>query len=253
MNQFHRFNQKSQLILSFEKPILYLSVALLAVITISPLLDVGFTTNDDTLKGLWEHGNYWEQGFETAKYQGRFTHFTSIWLKLIPYRFGIDSWFYKLSTFGMFFIACLAFGYSLKFFSKSNNTGLLGLIFVFAFIQNSWDHNLLTSYPFYYNLRFAMLMIAMVIFYKAMERESKILLYVFAFTWFFVITEGFLQYVPIFIILILVNYYEKNKISITGVIAFSIPVVIFFIIYIIFRSFFPSYYHGNILTQFNLI
>lgn len=124
----------------------------LAAIVFYPLLFVGFTTYDDaTLAINFGNPSVWEIARISSETQGRFSFYWGYPLLQVPYAVDSRVWYLAIK-FGSFLLLLSALYYAVYQSFRSNWIALASLLFFLAFIQNGWDHNALTSYPFAFNV-----------------------------------------------------------------------------------------------------
>ncbi len=234
---------------------------LLAVIIISPLFFVGFTTNDDARFAINignGHGHVWDTAWSFSAEQGRIGFLWGYPLYHMPYAVAHRAW-YLTVKFGAFFLLLSALYFAVLQSFKSRWIALASLVFFLAFIQNGWDHNALTSYPLYVNFSVTLFLLSLGLFSVAIDRKNLALAGFSGVLYFFVL--GNELFVPFFF------FYVAMLLSRAGpgesvirwlmawkkyVLAIALPLITYLVIYLVWRHIYPSQYNGNQLDGFNL-
>ena len=230
----------------------YILLILLIILTYFPLLSTGFTTNDDTLIS-----QNFVSSYLAAIGQGRVGFFVTIPLLKSPYV--LDSQiYYDFLRFGSPIILLCALFYSIRHFYKCSALALLTLVYFLTFIQNGWEQNLLTSYPFAFNMQFVALLLSFIA-YDTFLKNKKLVMGVCA-TGLYLIAianELFILYGIIFVIIAALfesdknkteNLYFKIKATITDLRPIIIVTLLYLLVYLTWRHYFPSTYGGNTPT-----
>lgn len=232
----------------------------LALITLYPLFFVGFTTHDDVYFAIntWS-GHIWEITKSMSMGQGRFHFLWGLPLGTLSYIIDNQVW-YIVIKFGSIFLLLGALYYAVSKIFKSSWIAIVSLAFFWAIIQNGWEHNALTSYPFGFNFFGALFLLSLGLFATAIDKKSLALacfsgiLYFFSFT-----TESFALFFPFYVAVLLsraihgesiVKYLKSGK---KYILAIAIPWVAYLVTYLVWRHIYPSNYEGNILSGFNLL
>lgn len=239
-----------------------LLLILLAIITFYPLFFVGFTTNDDagiamkygsTNLGLLEISRL------HAEIQGRFTFLWGYSFLQMPYAVDHRIW-YLTMKFGAFFILISALYYSVNKVFRSSWIALVALLFYLSFIQNGWDHNALTSYPFAFNFYATLFLISIGLFTAAIDRNSLTLAGLSAGAYFLALgIELFVLFFPFYFAVLLSRGTPSETVvrQITSsrkfILAIALPLMTYLTIYLVWRSLYPSNYDGNSFSGFNLL
>ena len=233
---------------------------LLAAITFYPLLFSGFTTNDDATLALnWGNTSIWEIARIMSEKQGRFSFFWGYPLLQLPYAFDNRIW-YLVMKMGSFFLLLSALYYAVHQSFRSSWLALSSLVLFLALIQNGWDHNALTSYPFAFNFYAVMFLVSLGLFASAIDRQSLPLAVLSGCLYFFALgSELFVLFFPFYVALLLsratpsgaaINSLTSGK---KYIIAVALPLLIYLAIYLLWRLNHPSNYDGNNLNGFNLL
>ena len=239
-----------------------LLLILLAIITFYPLFFVGFTTNDDADIAI----NYGWTGLgllEASKYhaenQGRFTFLWGYPFLQVPYAVDNRIW-YLTMKFGAFFLLLSALYYAANKIFRSSWIALVSLLFYLSFIQNGWDHNALTSYPFAFNFYATLFLISIGLFTAAIDRNSLTLAGLSAGAYFLALgIELFVLFFPFYFAVLLSRGAPSETVIrqiISGrkyILAIALPLMAYLTIYLIWRSLYPSIYDGNSFGGFNLL
>lgn len=146
-------------------------IGLLAVMTIVPVLHSFYTTTDDVYFAVGIGVEGWRSPWVyDALRSGRLQHVVDGQLTPMAYGYG-NYWLMKslvvtaiASNVAMLFVL-------LRLIAGESRVAILAVVFFFAFIQNTWDHNLLTSYPFILHLALTLLLVALAMWWLALERS----------------------------------------------------------------------------------
>lgn len=236
-----------------DRSLIILFLLILYILTFFPLISTGFTTKDDTEIAL-QFFNF-HQISSNAQLQGRIGLFLASPLSLIPYIYQ-NEFYYQLIRLGapIFLLSCLFV--LLRTIYRNSIPSLLLVTLFLAFIQNSWEHNLVTSYPFVFNVIFCFLIISILFFIKYVETSNFYYGLSSAFFYFLSLSaELFILYFFIFILLSISHnkkIYQSRIVTrefFISLISMLLPIIfatlLYFIIYFLFRHFNPSTYDGN--------
>ena len=124
---------------------------ILSLITFYPLSFVKFTTHDDVVIALdsW-NGNVWEITKHLSVGMGKFSLLWGEPLATIPYIYDNKFWYLTIKL-GSFFAVISSLYYALTKLFETRLVANLSIILFISLIQNGWEHNLFTSYPFIFN------------------------------------------------------------------------------------------------------
>ncbi|MFE5324201.1 hypothetical protein ACFQ88_36540, partial [Paenibacillus sp. NPDC056579] len=233
------------------------SHVILLLILLFPLIPVGYTTNDDIRAFISASSlsEIFHNSLDMAINQGRFSMIVTSALAMIP--FLIDNTiYYKIVSFGSIIINYLLFSYSVYYFFKSKKVTFIASLFFIVFLQNSWEHNLVTSYPFVFHTGLDFLLISLILYKKYLVEKQKISITISVCS-LIICTLCYEMFLPYLILFFIVSYvYSENR-SIKKVIFNVFPVIIYFIVYVLlylgFRIVFPSSYSGVQVGQFSLL
>lgn len=228
----------------YYNSVFLLLIILLYILTFFPLIGTGFTTNDDTLISLQS----FEDMLSSAKLAGRVGFIFNGIIGYIPYASQSELYyqFFRLGSQALL-LFCLFF-FLRKFFCSSIPS-LIVVTFFLAFIQNNWEHNLTTSYPFIFSILFCLFLLSAVFFIRYLETSAIFYGLVSAFLYFLSLSyEIFVLYFFVFIFLSLCYKKDNNQRFfgfIKNLLPISIAVFVYLVIYFSFRYFNPQKYSGN--------
>ena len=231
----------------------------LAVITFYPLFFGGFTTSDDAGFSInFGHKDIWELTRIKSVAQGRINYWWAVPLGQIPYVVDSRAW-YLAMKFGSFFLLLSALYYAVCKLFRSSWIALASLVFFLAFIQNGWDHNALTSYPFFVNFIAALFLVSLGLFSTAIDRKSLALAGFSGVLYFFALgNELFVLFFPFYVAVLLSQIALGESVIrrlMSGkkyLLAVALPWMVYLAIYLVWRNIHPSNYGGNHLDGFNL-
>lgn len=236
-------------------------IILLVILAFYPLLNTGFTTNDDMGFSLKANSksNLIDTVIFEAKNQGRLFCPINYFILFIPYL--IDSFiYYKFISLGSTILAIILFGYVVKLFLKSYHFSLLIIIFFLATLQNAWDHFPLTSYPLLYSSSIILFMISLILLHRYIETLKKryhILSSIIFFFSFLYNESLFLLYSLVIVCLSIFSVKsaevcKKNSfIKIKHMLfPYALNVCLYLACYIVFRFYYPSNYEGTKVEGF---
>jgi len=147
-------------------------IALLAVMTFIPLLHSGYTTQDDVYFAVGIGKEGWRSPWLfDAVNSGRLQHVVDGQLTPIGFGWG-NYWVGKGVAIVTILSNVVALFVLLRLITGDSRIGLLAVVCFFAFVQNTWDHNLLTAYPFILSFMFTLLLVALAQWYLALERAE---------------------------------------------------------------------------------
>jgi hypothetical protein len=184
-------------VMSDRRTLLFL-IGLLAVMTFIPLLHSWYTTTDDIYFAIGIHEGWRSPWFFDAQRSGRLQHVFSGQLMPIAYGWG-SYWVTKAVSFATILSNVGALYVMVRVVTGDTRVGLLAVTFFFAFVQNTWDHNLLTSYPFIIGGAFTLFLLSVAAWWRAlhgaprMAAVSAVLFAVCLFSY-----ESFLPYVVVY-------------------------------------------------------
>jgi hypothetical protein len=192
-------------LLEENKVTLLLLLFLVLLITLYPLLHVGFTTDDDTKTALYAsmpNEQRIDIAINSAINQGRFFFIFSILVSYIPYL--INSFlYYKVIAISCLIINIFLFGYLVRKFFASSYFALLSIVIFIATLQYSWEYNITAAYPFLFQFALGAFFTSIILF-DCYLKSRKIGYGIFCAVTYFLslcIYELFLLYFPLFILL----------------------------------------------------
>lgn len=233
---------------------------ILAIITFYPLFFGGFTTHDDAYIAInqW-NGLTWELTKSTSVTQGRFVFFWGLPLSAVPFIIDNRLWYLAIK-FGSFFLLLSTLYYAVFQLFRSSWIALVSLAFFLTIIQNGWEHNAVTSYAFLFNFYASLFLGSLGLFATALERKSLVLASLSGLLYFFALgTELFVLFFPFYVVILLsrsVSDAPVTKQLMAGknyIFAIALPLIVYLVIYLLWRHLHPSSYEGNSLNGFNLL
>ena len=224
-------------------------LVVLAVLVYGPLIGTGFTTNDDTLIST-----NWVTGYTAAVAQGRLGFFISTHLLQAPYALDSSS-YYNAMRFGapLFLLATLYVLISNVY--RSHALATLVVTYFLAFIQNGWEQNLLTSYPFAFNIQFSSFLASLLVYHFYL-RSGRIIIGVIAAVLYglTLALESFFLYGIVFCVMAATHARVENpvagfrkvlEITLKKLKPILIVGTVYLVAYIAWRYAHPSTYSGN--------
>jgi len=231
---------------------------------------IGYTTNDETQYERWAllNNNYFSLDTIISVAQtsnvGRIQIQISYYLLTLPH--WLSTWFgYRLINLFNLVAIFTSLGLFSLFVYKVTQQKLFAIfiaLFFLVAIQNSWDHNMLTSYTFAMNVAISLLLASLVLFLKYLS-SGKRLWWGLSVAMFLLVLftsyEFFLFYTAIFMFIAFCNIKAttSTRVAVLKTFYISIPyfisVVIFLLAYFIYRQIFPGSYAGLNIAQFSLM
>lgn len=255
------FNKK----LDFLKDPLNIVITVLLVtiilIVFSSFSQIGILTYDDLTNKLFainKENNLFKTAFSFAQGQGRFFFIYSGLLLFFPYLF--DSVTYtRIIGFLPIILNITLFSLLIFQFFKSKKLSLIMAALFFAFMQNSWEHNLLTAYPFVFTTSFNFTLIGLLLYKKYFYSPKKFWKIISAFCFFLSLLtyETFLVYF-IFYFFIALNealktkfhLIDRAKMLLTNIGYHLFSIFVYFSVYTLFQLRYPAGgYAGNMLGK----
>ena len=179
---------------------LYIALIVLTIISLYPRLKTGFTTNDDTEFALAVlQGQTLQLATDVAVRQGRFCEFFLMLELAVPYIVHNSLYYYSIATaailsniISFYILVRLVFG------SECAALFITGL--ASTFLQYSWQHGLLTSYPFAYCFALTCLIWSIIFYYQWLQdrQPSRGILTGALFFLALLTSEGFAPYFVVF-------------------------------------------------------
>ncbi len=248
-----------------------LALLISTIFIVFSYLGVGYTTNDETGAERWalydsDHYFCLDRMVEIAKNpsQPRVQVLIQYYLVTLPH------WMSNFVGYDLFnFFNLMAIGLSIGLFSlviyKITRQKLFALfiaLFFLVAIQNSWDHNVLTSYTFAMNFEIILLLVSLILFLEYLSSGGR-LLWGLSVTVFllmlFASYEFFLFYTAIFMFIAFYSIKTTTSTQVAALktwyisIPYFISVIIFLIAYFIYKRIVPSVYEGLNLAPFSLL
>ena len=236
-------------------------ILLLFIVTVWPLALIGITTRDDadiSINFDWFTNLYESSRYHAAE-QGRFSFFWTYPLLRIPYLIDSQVWYFSIRTIGMLALL-VALYFAIRKFLNSSSVALLATVLFLAFVQNGWDHNALTAYPFSFNILAASFLSSLLFFSLAIDR-NKISLAVFSGLLYFVSLgiELFALFSPFYVVIFILQ--KSDGVPLRAwlwrqykyLLAIFIPFFLYLAIYVLWRISHPSNYDGASINSFDLL
>jgi hypothetical protein len=234
--------------------LLYVSLAIMAIVTFAPLFSTGIGCADDLqsyLVARW--GNFMADAGTSAKIAGRFYYYIVKPLNILPYI--VDNPFViKLFQHVPLVICFLLFARILFMLTRSKEMAFLYIVLFFATAQISGYTSLFVTYPFYYTFSFSLLLLSFI--YLLIHLESKkqwpfylsLALYGVGLLFY----ETYLLYLLI-IFLTILYYSTKEKgrgfaailQATRRFLPFMAIAIAYLVVYVVFRIYHPSMYDGT--------
>ena len=192
--------------------LIVLGVLCLTVLAIEPLLRVGFTTNDDLENYLYFSQNSlsWSHVLRNIQTTGfRPLHLLFI---SIPYIYDSFAWFKFVQIF-VLLLSITSLSVLIGLLARNKYVGLLLYVLLLGLMQNSWGHNILTSYPFIFHMCLSLMFIAIILFYHWLQTK-KIIFFWVSLTCYIcpvLVTEVHIFYSVLFPIIVLIH--SKRSVS----------------------------------------
>jgi len=239
-----------------------LFLLILIIVTFFPLLKVGFTTADDAMSYLTlinPKANLIIVAKSIAESQSRFQYFFVFLISLFPFLFVKKIIIFKIISLGQIILNFILFSFLAYKISKSKVFSLIVFLFLVTFLQNSWQHNLLTAYPFIFSFGFNLSLSSLILLVNYLETKVNWKLIVSVILFFFSLFnyEVFVLYLIIFFLIAIFtlkgnNLADKIKTVFKTLLYHKITLLLFLTVYIIFRVIFPGLYEGTHSFNFNI-
>ncbi|WP_188593738.1 hypothetical protein [Paenibacillus silvae] len=225
----------------------WLYLLLLVILAFYPLLKIGLIINDDLKNALNAYNEdfltYMRNFYEAWKFQGR-TNFLASFFYYIPFMFDNFIYFKIITLSSLLLNISLMSIFVAKLF-KNNIFAYIAFMFMIVSLQNSWEHNPITSFPGFFTFPFAFLLLSFLLFMKWLETSSKKHL-IFTMVSYAVVLfsyELFVLYSPVFVLLTLI-FTQNKKIVIKKLVPIGLLVLVYLIFYLLFRMINGGYYQG---------
>lgn len=209
------------------------------IVCFFPYLSLGFTTNDDAFNQVYHS---WVEFKEGAFKQGRIQFLLFHWL-IIKLSFLVESLFFiKLIATLSIIINLLYFAFFLEKISTQKYYSYIFIIIFVTFLQDSWDHFLLTSSPLIYTTGFSLFLASLHLYIFCKATPLRLIISASLFILTLQVSEMFVLFC-IFYPLFSRLYLKKSLFyNLNYHLIFS---SIYLIIYIVFRLNYGSVYVGN--------
>ncbi|MCK4493735.1 MAG: hypothetical protein KAU26_06740 [Methylococcales bacterium] len=212
-----------------------------------PYLSLGFTTNDDAFNQVY---HLWSDFKTNAITQGRVQFILAHWL-IIKISFLIKNIFFiKFISICSVISNIIYFGYLIEKITKQRNLSYIFIISFITFLQDSWDHFLLTSSPLIYTVGFSLFLISFHLYLFYYTDKIKLILSAALFILAVQISEMFFLFSIFYILFSCLFLHKSIFFKLKYHFVFSI---VYIVIYIGFRVFFGSVYEGNSIEHFSFI
>lgn len=232
----------------------------LAVFVLFPLLNTGFTTSDDleiSIQSFYPEA-FFNYALNLSVSQGRLPSFFLQYLYWLPYIFHIDA-VYQCFRLLPILLNTLLFAVVVTRFSGLNHLGYLSAILYLTFLQNNWQHCLLTSYPFVFQSGLCCFFLSLLSFrnYAVTGRKKWAVICGVLYLFALITSETFVPYFLIFLCMALVFQKTPAFPSPFSRFAFltypvTLPLIIYLACYLLFRWVYPSGYSGTQFAEFSI-
>lgn len=215
------------------------------LLTISPLLSTGLVVKDDLLVQFNSYNlkSFFSYYYSMMIAQGRVFVFASVF-SYIPFIFK-NFFYFKFIQIGFLIFDLVLLSYLVSLFLKNKN--ILYLIFLLSliFIQNSWEHNVISAFPGFMTIPVALLLLSFICLFKSQKNDSKKLFFISVFLYFIVLFtyEVYIIYLPIFFLFFL-SFEKKILPSIKKTLPYLIISLFYLLVYFLVRLIFGSHYLG---------
>lgn len=213
-----------------------------AILFIFSTYDICCTTQDDAYHIVMFHGHY--PFLQHLIHYLTHTATRPLFTFFIRVPYLIDElWFYKCISYAAFFAEITAFYWLLKrVFDK--NIATLFVIVHLAFLQYTFQHNILFAYPFYFHFALLLLFLSLLFFVHYLQ-NGKGLFYLFSilfYTLTLMMYEVFVVYGVLFAAL-LYTYRRSWKL----LLGFTVPIFLLIALHFYLQHFFHRNYSGTTL------
>lgn len=225
--------------------IFWLSLLLITSIALNPLLDVRFTTRDDSVFHLLYTGDFSYPEAILAYMINAGTRPLFHPVMSVPYLH--DSFVYfKATQILALLTATISSSYFIYKLTNDKQIALLYLVLFIGLLQNSWNHNILTSYPFYFHFFISLISLTLILLLKFTESGEKRFLLSSSIIWILVLFSYEMHIIYFLAICIIIyirldTWKERGR-AITPYLAL---VVLFLMTDILLRIYFERSYSGT--------
>jgi hypothetical protein len=236
-----------------HQTLLYFLLVVMAAVTIFPLLFVGFTTFDDMNNSInfGKGTGLFETAEILAEIQGRIGFFWFYPLLRVPYVIDGSVW-YLATKYGSLLGLLAALHYMVVKVMRSTWVALLSLLLFLALVQNGWDHNALTSYPFAFSFIATLFLVSIGLFAAAIDQKRIGLAMMAGLLYFFTLaSELFVLFFPFYLVLLArgrqsgESYHKLIRSRWIYISPVLFCLVAYLILYVVLRALHPSIYDGN--------
>jgi hypothetical protein len=235
-------------------------IIVLAIFVLFPILNTGFTTSDDIEIGLQSFYPefYFEYALNLAIGQGRLPSFLLQYLYWLPYIFHSEA-IYQCFRLLPILLNTLLFAVVVTRFLGLTHLGYLSAILYLTFLQNNWQHCLLTSYPLVFQFGLCCFFLSLLSFqnYAITEKMKWAVICGILYLFALITSETFAPYFLIFLSIAMV-FLKTLKIPssfsryISLVFPVALPLFIYLGCYLLFRLVYPSGYSGTQFAEFSI-
>lgn len=236
-------------------------LGLLVFLTGYALTVAGFTTNDDAVIAI-AYGSgksAFEVAISGAQNQGRFNYLWGMVLMRVPYLFDNTGWYVSSKVIALLGLLLSMF-FMIREIFKSTWVAMAVLLLFLTFLQNGWEHNGFTSYPFAFSFFASCFMTSLGLFCLALEQKSRILAAGSAVFFFLAMgIELFAVFTPLFFLLAAqrgaadTSAFTRLKENWVTLAAPLLALVLYLAGYVLWRRLYPSTYDGNNFGPTNLL
>lgn len=214
------FNINKCLLISKTSINIIFLILILTLFTFIPLLKVGYTTNDETHVNFiftYDISHIFTQIYSEFKID--FYRFLenprpniATLLYSVPYHFFeklyLNISYMRILSITIHIINLYLLYYLIRLIFKSTKTGFFAILIFLVSVQNSWDHNLLTSYS-HHLLLISYILLSFICYYKYYELKKKKYLIASAILFFLCLSyETYAVYFPLYFI---ISFYYNGK------------------------------------------
>ena len=190
----------------FPRAVLVFLIGLLAFMVFVPLLFSGYTVTDDIYFAMGFNEGWRSPWIFDARRSGRLHHVVSGQMMPLAYGWGYY-WLGKAVALSAVVANVVALFYMVRAIAADTRIAIVAVVFFFAFIQNTWDHNLLTAYPFIIHTGLTLFFMSVLWWWRALttdepaRRRRLTLLSAAAFAAGLFVYESLMPYVAVYPVL----------------------------------------------------
>jgi hypothetical protein len=181
-----------------DRSTVFFLLALLALLTVLPLIHSWYTTNDDAYFAIGIDEGWRSPWIFDARRSGRIQHVLAG--QLMPIAYGWGSYALgKAIGLATILSNVAALAVLVRVLTGDVRLALLAAVCFFAFVQNTWDHNLLTSYPFIIGSALTAYLLSVAAWWRALHGAPRMaIVSVVLFAYGLFIYESFMTYAVVF-------------------------------------------------------